>query len=305
MKKKLTALLCTLCMAVALCATAFAKAATPTLTAKATLSEDKKQVTVVLSLSGMDGNYTAMLSNLDYDTNQVTYNSVTNGDVFDALSISKNRTRLLWEMNSGSVNKNGTAATLVFDVNDGVTGEIKIGVSTVITAYIEGDSGDPEDIDMAATSASVTIATVQPTTAPTTAPTTEPTTAPTTEPTTAPTTEPTTAPTTEPTNAPTTEPTTAPTNNPTTAPTGAPTTAPTDKPTTAPTQKPSSDKSDKSDKGDKKTDSAAAATAAPAAQTPASPKTGDTANLALYGVLGVACVVALGVVIYRRKKANH
>ena len=58
MKKKLTALLCTLCMAVALCATAFAKAATPTMTATATLSEDKKQVKVVLSLSGMDGNYT-------------------------------------------------------------------------------------------------------------------------------------------------------------------------------------------------------------------------------------------------------
>ena len=56
MKKKLTALLCTLCMAVALCATAFAKAATPTMTAKATLSENKKQVTLELSLSGMDGN---------------------------------------------------------------------------------------------------------------------------------------------------------------------------------------------------------------------------------------------------------
>ncbi|MCI7254325.1 MAG: hypothetical protein MR483_03445, partial [Bacteroidales bacterium] len=60
MKKKLTALLCTLCMAVTLCATAFAKAATPTMTATATLSEDKKQVKVVLSLSGMDGNYTGM-----------------------------------------------------------------------------------------------------------------------------------------------------------------------------------------------------------------------------------------------------
>ena len=258
MKKKLTALLCTLCMAVALCATAFAKAATPTLTATATLSEDKKQVKVVLSLSGMDGNYTYLTSDLAYDTNQITYNSAENGDVFDVLHVNKARTRLLCEMNSGSVNKNGTAATLVFDVKDGVTGEIKIDVSSFITAYKEGNSGDAEDIDMAATSASVTIAAVQPTTAPTT--------------------EPTTAPTTEPTTAPTTE------------------------PTTAPTQKPSSDKSDK---GDKKPDSTAAATAVPAAQTPASPKTGDTANLALYGVLGVACVVALGVVIYRRKKANH
>ena len=282
MKKKLTALLCTLCMAVTLCATAFAKAAAPTMTAKATLSEDKKQVTVELSLSGMDGNYTYLTSDLAYDTNQITYNSAENGDVFDVLHVNKARTRLLCEMNSGSVNKNGTAATLVFDVNDGVTGEIKIDVSSYITAYKEGDSGDPENIDMAATSTSVTIAAVQPTTAPTT--------------------EPTTAPTTEPTTAPTTEPTTAPTTEPTAAPTTAPTTAPTDKPTTAPTQKPSSDKSDK---GDKKPDSTAAATAVPAAQTPASPKTGDTANLALYGVLGVACVVALGVVIYRRKKANH
>ena len=288
MKKKLTALLCTLCMAVALCATAFAKAATPTMTAKATLSEDKKQVTLELSLSGMDGNYTGMASKLDYDTNQITYNSHNNGKVFDTLTVSDDRTQLVWlQMSSPSVNTNGTAATLVFDVKDGVTGEIKIGVSSYITAYIEGNSGDPEDIDMAATSASVTIAAPQPTTASTA----EPTAAPTAEPTAAPTAEPTAAPTAEPTAAPTAEPTTA-----TTA-------EPTSNPTTAPTQKPSSDKSDKNDK--KPDSTAAAATAVPAAQTPASPKTGDTANLALYGVLGVACVVALGVVIYRRKKANH
>ena len=279
MKKKLTALLCTLCMAVALCATAFAKAATPTMTATATLSEDKKQVKVVLSLSGMDGNYTGMGSDLVYDQSQITYNSADNGDVFDSLTVNNARTRMIWEMKSGSVNKNGTAATLVFDVKDGVTGEIKIDVSSYITAYIEGNSGDPEDIDMAATSASVTIAAPQPTTAPTA----EPTAAPTAEPTAAPTAEPTAAPTAEPTTAPTAE--------------------PTSNPTTAPTQKPSSDKSDKNDK--KPDSTAAAATAVPAAQTPASPKTGDTANLALYGVLGVACVVALGVVIYRRKKANH
>ena len=279
MKKKLTALLCTLCMAVALCATAFAKAATPTMTATATLSEDKKQVTLELSLSGMDGNYTGMCSDFVYDQNQITYNSHENGDVFDVLHINNARTRMIWEMGDGSVNKNGTAATLVFDVKDGVTGEIKIGVSSYITAYIEGNSGDPEDIDMAATSASVTIAAPQPTTAPTA----EPTAAPTAEPTAAPTAEPTAAPTAEPTTAPTAE--------------------PTSNPTTAPTQKPSSDKSDKNDK--KPDSTAAAATAVPAAQTPASPKTGDTANLALYGVLGVACVVALGVVIYRRKKANH
>ncbi len=288
MKKKLTALLCTLCMAVTLCATAFAKAATPTMTATATLSEDKKQVTLELSLSGMDGNYTGMASKLDYDTNQITYNSHNNGKVFDTLTVSDDRTQLVWlQMSSPSVNTNGTAATLVFDVKDGVTGEIKIGVSSYITAYIEGNSGDPEDIDMAATSASVTIAAPQPTTAPTA----EPTAAPTAEPTAAPTAEPTAAPTAEPTAAPTAEPTTAPTAE------------PTSNPTTAPTQKPSSDKSDKNDK--KPDSTAAAATAVPAAQTPASPKTGDTANLALYGVLGVACVVALGVVIYRRKKANH
>ena len=184
MKKKLTALLCTLCMAVALCATAFAKAATPTMTAKATLSEDKKQVTLELSLSGMDGNYTGMASKLDYDTNQITYNSHNNGKVFDTLTVSDDRTQLVWlQMSSPSVNTNGTAATLVFDVKDGVTGEIKIGVSSYITAYIEGNSGDPEDIDMAATSASVTIAAPQPTTAPTA----EPTAAPTAEPTAAPT----------------------------------------------------------------------------------------------------------------------
>ena len=271
MKKKLTALLCTLCMAVALCATAFAKAATPTMTATATLSEDKKQVKVVLSLSGMDGNYTALTSDFVYDQNQITYNSHENGDVFDVLHINNARTRMIWEMSEGSVNKNGTAATLVFDVKDGVTGDIKIDVSSYITAYKEGNAGDPENIDMAATSASVTIAAPQPTAEPTA--------------------EPTTAPTAEPTAAPTAEPTTA------------PTAAPTAEPTTAPTQKPSSDKSDKSDK--KPDSAAAAATAVPAAQTPASPKTGDTANLALYGVLGVACVVALGVVIYRRKKANH
>ena len=283
MKKKLTALLCTLCMAVTLCATAFATAATPTMTATATLSEDKKQVKVVLSLSGMDGNYTGMCSDFVYDQNQITYNSHENGDVFDVLHINNARTRMIWEMSDGSVNKNGTAATLVFDVKDGVTGDIKIDVSSYITAYKEEGSLDPEDIDMAATSASVTIAAPQPTTAPTAEPTAAPTAEPTAEPTAAPTAEPTAAPTAEPTTAPTAE--------------------PTSNPTTAPTQKPSSDKSDKNDK--KPDSTAAAATAVPAAQTPASPKTGDTANLALYGVLGVACVVALGVVIYRRKKANH
>lgn len=95
MKKKLTALLCTLCMAVALCATAFATAAKPTMTATATLSEDKKQVKVVLSLSGMDGNYTYLRSDLAYDQSQITYNSVENGEVFDRVNVNNARTRLL------------------------------------------------------------------------------------------------------------------------------------------------------------------------------------------------------------------
>lgn len=287
MKKKLTALLCTLCMAVTLCATAFAKAATPTMTATATLSEDKKQVKVVLSLSGMDGNYTYLTSELAYDQSKITYNSHENGDVFDELKVNNARTGLLWETDTYTDKNGGTAGTLVFDVKDGVTGEIKIDVSSYITAYKEGTSGAAEDITMEDASTSVTIEAPQPTTAPTA----EPTAAPTAEPTAAPTAEPTAAPTAEPTAAPTAEPTTAPTAE------------PTSNPTTAPTQKPSSDKSDKNDK--KPDSTAAAATAVPAAQTPASPKTGDTANLALYGVLGVACVVALGVVIYRRKKANH
>lgn len=129
--------------------------------------QGKKQVTLELSLSGMDGNYTALTSDLAYDQNQITYNSHENGDVFDVLHINNARTRMIWEMSEGSVNKNGTAATLVFDVKDGVTGDIKIDVSSFITAYKEGNAGDPEDIDMAATSTSVTIAAPQPTTAPT------------------------------------------------------------------------------------------------------------------------------------------
>lgn len=129
--------------------------------------QGKKPVTLELSLSGMDGNYTALTSDLAYDNSQITYNSAENGDVFDALHVNNARTRMIWEMNSGSVNKNGTAATLVFDVKDGVTGDIKIDVSSYITAYKKGNSGDPENIDMAATSASVTIAAPQPTAAPT------------------------------------------------------------------------------------------------------------------------------------------
>ena len=288
MKKKLTALLCTLCMAVTLCATAFATAAKPTMTATATLSEDKKQVTLELSLSGMDGNYTALQCDLDYNKDQITYNSAEKGELFDSLTVNDARTRMIWELKSGSMNDNGTVATVVFGVNDGVTGDIKIDVKNIkIAAYKEEGSLDTDLIKMDDASTSVTIAAPQPTTAPTA----EPTAAPTAEPTAAPTAEPTAAPTAEPTAAPTAEPTTAPTAE------------PTNNPTTAPTQKPSSDKSDKNDK--KPDSTAAAATAVPAAQTPASPKTGDTANLALYGVLGVACVVALGVVIYRRKKANH
>ena len=278
MKKKLTALLCTLCMAVTLCATAFATAAKPTMTATATLSEDKKQVTLELSLSGMDGNYTALQCDLDYNKDQITFKSADKGKLFDSLTV--NDPRMIWELKSGSMNENGTVATVVFGVNDGVTGDIKIDVKNIkIAAYKEEGSLDTDLIKMDDASTSVTIAAPQPTTAPTA----EPTAAPTAEPTAAPTAEPTAAPTAEPTTAPTAE--------------------PTSNPTTAPTQKPSSDKSDKNDK--KPDSTAAAATAVPAAQTPASPKTGDTANLALYGVLGVACVVALGVVIYRRKKANH
>lgn len=183
-----------------------------------------------LSLSGMDGNYTGMCSDFVYDQNQITYNSHENGDVFDVLHVNNARTRLLWETKAYTNKNGGTAATLVFNVKDGVTGDIKIDVvNSQITAYKEGTSGDAENIAMDNASTSVTIEATQP--------------------------------------------------------------EPSTKPETKPETKPDS--------------TAAAATAVPAAQTPASPKTGDTANLALYGVLGVACVVALGVVIYRRKKANH
>ena len=214
--------------------------------------QGKKQVTLELSLSGMDGNYTALTSDLAYDNSQITYNSAEKGKLFDSLTVNDARTRMIWELKSGSMNENGTVATVVFDVNDGVTGDIKINVKNIkIAAYKEEGSLDVERIDMDETSTSVTIEATQPDPKPDPEPQPDP------------------------------------------------------KPDPEPQPDPKPDKPNPDQPETKPDSTAAAATAVPAAQTPASPKTGDTANLALYGVLGVACVVALGVVIYRRKKANH
>ena len=293
MKKKLSALLCALCMAMALCMSFFADTALPKLSAAAALSEGNKQVTVTLSLSGMEnGKYTNLKGIVAYDNTKVKLNSVAAGDVFDSFDPSADindrgdRVIILPQAKS-STSTNGTVATLTFDVLDGAEGDIVFNVSGEITYYV-GETLDPETSDLDATSAKATIVVATPT--PTVVPTATPTATP------VPTTEPTAAPTTEPTAAPTTAPTAAPTSKPTAAPTSKPTAAPTAKP--AATSKPAS--SDKST-------TTATATAAPAATTTttaAIPQTGDNANLALYAVLCVASAIALGVVVYR-KKANH
>lgn len=291
MKKKLSALLCALCMAMALCLTAFA-AGTPTISGTAARNGSKVTLTLALDTAGAE--FTSLQCDVHFDADKLEYdrNSNAAGNI-EGVSFSGGADKggyvtVLGDVATGDpFTASGTMVTLAFNVKEGATGDVAFTIDNIVGV---NDAGD-----VAVTpNAIASIAVVDP--EPTVAPTQEPTAAPTTEPTAAPTTEPTAAPTTEPTAAPTTAPTAAPTNKPTAAPTSKPTAAPTAKP--AATSKPAS--SDKST-------TTATATAAPAATTTttaAIPQTGDNANLALYAVLCVASAIALGVVVYR-KKANH
>ena len=288
MKKKLSALLCALCMAMALCLTAFA-AGTPTFSAAA--KREGSKVTLTLSMDSADTALTGVQCDVKYDTSKLEYDAAGNNaeglyGTTDAVDNDGTITVLAFVGTGAAVTESGHVITLSFNVKEGATGTAEFALENVKVA------GEKGKVD-ANVGANPSVEVADPT--PTTAPTTEPTAAPTQEPTAAPTTEPTAAPTTEPTVAPTTAPTAAPTNKPTAAPTSKPTAAPTAKP--AATSKPAS--SDKST-------TTATATAAPAATTTtaAIPQTGDNANLALYAVLCVASAIALGVVVYR-KKANH
>lgn len=75
MKKKLSALLCALCMAMALCLTAFA-AGNPTISG--TAARDGSKVTLTLSLDADGVEFTDLQFNVKYDTAKLQYDSASN-----------------------------------------------------------------------------------------------------------------------------------------------------------------------------------------------------------------------------------
>lgn len=163
MKKKLSALLCALCMAMALCLTAFATSL-PEMTATATLSNDQKEITLVLGLAKMDGDYTALETNVKYDPEQVTFKSCENGDIFPAMDYNdvKNENKVYVTADGASKAGASTAATLTFTVNENVTGKIAFDVNGSITYYVAEGDKYPTTTAMAATSADVTVSSSEP-----------------------------------------------------------------------------------------------------------------------------------------------
>ena len=164
MKKKLSALLCALCMAMALCMSVFADTALPTLSAAAALTEGNKQVNVTVSLSDM-GNVAkvnALKSVVAYNNKQVKFNSVQNGNVFDDFDPSsdfndKGSEVIAFQASKNGTTTAGTAITFVFDVLDGVEGDIAFTVNGDITYYAEG-AADPDTKAANSANASVKIA---------------------------------------------------------------------------------------------------------------------------------------------------
>ena len=117
MKKKLSALLCALGMAMALCLTAFA-AGTPSVKAEASVSD--KQVKVVLTLDGVDAAYAAAQCDVKYDADQLAYNGYEEGSLFinnTANAIDSTTVRVVGDVGTkDSITAGGVIGTVVFDV---------------------------------------------------------------------------------------------------------------------------------------------------------------------------------------------
>ena len=133
MKKKLSALLCALCMAMALCLTAFA-AGNPTISGTAACNGSKVTLTLALDTAGAE--FTALDYQVHYDTDKLEYESASAGDIegvtFSAGKAANGKIPVLGDVGMGDpFTKSGTMITLTFNVKPEVTGEATFTVDTV------------------------------------------------------------------------------------------------------------------------------------------------------------------------------
>lgn len=133
MKKKLSALLCALCMAMALCLTAFA-AGNPTISG--TAARDGSKVTLTLALDTAGAEFTSLDYQVHYDTDKLEYESFSAGDIegvtFAAGKAANGKIPVMGDVGFGDpFTKSGTMITLTFNVKPEATGEATFTVDTV------------------------------------------------------------------------------------------------------------------------------------------------------------------------------
>lgn len=133
MKKKLSALLCALCMAMALCLTAFA-AGNPTISG--TAARDGSKVTLTLALDTAGAEFTSLDYQVHYDTDKLEYESFSAGDIegvtFSAGKAANGKIPVIGDVGFGDpFTKSGTMITLTFNVKPEATGEATFTVDTV------------------------------------------------------------------------------------------------------------------------------------------------------------------------------
>lgn len=162
MKKKLSALLCALCMAMALCLTAFA-AGTPVLSATATRSGST--VTLTLDMNSNDNALQGLQCNVTYDADTLEFDKDTasaNGiyGVADLTPKGDGVVQVLAFNNSGSATKDsGVVATLTFKVKEGKTGTTTFGVDAV---KVPDENSKPATVETDLSKASVEVADPKP-----------------------------------------------------------------------------------------------------------------------------------------------
>lgn len=135
MKKKLSALLCALCMAMALCLTAFADG-TPTISG--TAARNGSKVTLTLSLDADGVEFTDLQFNVKYDTAKLQYDYASNeygtiGSVtFLASKPDDGSVVVMGDVMDSSTFTSGKMVTLAFNVKDGATGDAAFTVDGVV-----------------------------------------------------------------------------------------------------------------------------------------------------------------------------
>lgn len=135
MKKKLSALLCALCMAMALCLTAFA-AGNPTISG--TAARDGSKVTLTLALNTAGAEITALQFDVHFDTEKLEYDRASNvrgnleGISFTGGADKGGYVTVLGDVGLGDpVAVNGTMVTLAFNVKEGATGDAAFTIDNV------------------------------------------------------------------------------------------------------------------------------------------------------------------------------